>query len=143
MFLYGLFVLVSSISLVLFFLFCTFETLQFFCPASFFITVQPFPVLVFHTSSSASSWVYCVVFASLKSCASLLLLLVFPLVVMGFRLCSLACCGSYGSSCYSAFVSSLRLLLRSSAPALITLSPFPRPAFPVAPSSLPLHFFVG
>ena len=49
------------------FLSCTFETLQFFCPASFFFTVQPFPVLVFHTSSSASSWVYCVVFASLQS----------------------------------------------------------------------------
>ena len=37
------------------FLFCTLESLQFLCPVSFFVTVQPFPVLIFHTSSSASS----------------------------------------------------------------------------------------
>ena len=128
------------------FLFCTFETLQFFCPASFFVTVQPFPVLVFHTSSSASSWVLCCLcFSTVRSISTPPP--GFPLVVMGIGLCSLACCGSYVSGCYSAFVSSLRLryplLLRSPATALIILSPFPHTAFQVAPSSLPLHFSVG
>ena len=54
-FLCGLFVLVSSVSLVLFF-FSVLEPSQFFCHVSFFATVQPNLVIAFLTSSSASSW---------------------------------------------------------------------------------------
>ena len=53
-------------------------------------------------------WLYCAVFASLQSCASLILLLDYSFV-LGFGLCSLAGCGAYGFGCYSTFVSSFRV----------------------------------
>ena len=106
--------------------------------------------------------VFCIVFAALQPWESLLLLLVFPLVVMGLVFCEWSCCGSRSSGCYSAFVSSfaaslssvplcrlLRLLLSSPLfrfPHFQLLLPvflcfFPRSDTPAAPSRLPPCLF--
>ena len=66
--------------------FCVFEIIRCVCPASFLVTVEPFPVLLeFCTTSSDTSSSSCIVFASLQSYASLLLL-VFLLLLWGWFL---------------------------------------------------------
>ena len=128
------------------FLYRTFGTLQFFCPASFFITVQPFPVLGFHTSSSASSLLYCLCFSPVLSvstpppgfsfvCYVVWFLFVGLLRLLRFQLLILLCfvlCG------YSALCSSV-----SSALAPITLSPFSSYRIPSCSFQSSSTFFRG
>ena len=109
--------------------------------------MQPFPVLDFHTSSSASSWFYCIVFASLQSWASLLLLLAFPLAVMGL----VSVRGVAAAPMVPAVAPPLFHPLWLLYPPLLHFVCsglncicsvfFPHTAFPDGPSSLPPRFF--
>ena len=125
------------------FLFCTFESLQFLCPVSFFVTVQPFPALVFHTSSSASSG-FAVLSLLLYSPARLSSSSwVIPLFWSLDSVCWLAAAPTVSvvtPPLFRPLGHLCPLLLCSSAPAPIFLSTFPHTTFLVAPSSLPLRF---
>ena len=160
-FLYSLFVLVSSVSSVLFF-FSVLSRLY----NSFVLCLSSLLCSPFQSSSSTPLLRPPLGFPvlSLLLCSPERLYSsswFFPLVVMGFGFCSLACCGSYGSGCYSTFVLSfaatllcssvrlLRLLLSSllfRIPHSRLLLPvflyvFPWADAPAAPSRLPPCFY--
>ena len=121
------------------FLFCTFESLQFLCPVSFFDTVQPFPVLVFPNSFwPPLGLLCCLCFSAVLRFSRPPPVFFFPLLWGLVSVRWLAAAPTV--SVITPLLFRPLWLLHSSTPAPIILSPFPLTAFLVAPSSLPLLF---